>query len=94
MYLSLLTVSAAVLPSLHTLDSTLPSTILIAMSSTFDPQNLDDLLGPDDVEFEDLVLSLAFECLDDTLYLLYRKEAKGSITPMPSPASPALTHSG
>jgi hypothetical protein len=34
-----------------------PSTILIAMSSTFDPQDLDDLLGPDNVETEDLVLS-------------------------------------
>jgi hypothetical protein len=27
------------------------------MSSTFDPQDLDDLLGPDNVETEDLVLS-------------------------------------
>ncbi|KAH0367935.1 hypothetical protein KCU65_g4357, partial [Aureobasidium melanogenum] len=36
------------------------------MSSTFDPMDLDRLLGPDDVETEDLVLSLTFECLNDT----------------------------
>jgi hypothetical protein len=36
------------------------------MSSVFDPADLDDLLGPEDVETEDLVLSLVFECLSDT----------------------------
>jgi hypothetical protein len=36
------------------------------MSSIFDHNDLDDLFGPDDVDTEDFVLSLTFECLFDT----------------------------
>ena len=36
------------------------------MSSVFDPMDLDDLLSPDDLDIEDFVLSLTFECLSDT----------------------------